>query len=123
MADPGGGCRQMRTELTDTTASAVRGALIKASQMGGLTSGVVLNLVVMTDEGDQYDALKAASQAAREHPCQILGVIARKLSGPRRLDAQISAGETSPGPMVLLRIYGELNEDVDSGGAPRAVAD
>jgi len=113
----------MRTELNDTTASAVRSALIKASQLGGLTSGVVLNLVVMTDESAQYDALKAASQAAREHPCQILGVIARKLSGPRRLDAEISAGETSPGPMVLLRIYGELNEHVDSVVTPLLVPD
>jgi len=64
----------MRTELTDTTASAVRSALARASQqMGGLTTSVVLNLVVMTDENDQYDAMKAASQAGREHPCQIIG--------------------------------------------------
>ncbi|HET9895987.1 MAG TPA: glucose-6-phosphate dehydrogenase assembly protein OpcA [Streptosporangiaceae bacterium] len=114
----------MRTELTDTTASAVRGALIKASQqMGGLTTGVVLNLVVMTDETDQYDAMKAAGQAGREHPCRILGVIARKPSGSRRLDAEISLGENAPGQTVLLRIYGELNEHVDSVVAPLLVPD
>jgi glucose-6-phosphate dehydrogenase assembly protein OpcA len=114
----------MRTELTDTTASAVRNALIRASQqMGGLTTGVVLNLVVMTDEADQYDAMKAASQAGREHPCLILGVIARKPRGPRRLDAEIAVGENAPGQIVLLRIYGELNEHVDSVVTPLLVPD
>src|SRR5258708_4321842 len=114
----------MRTELTDTTASEVRGALMRASQaMGGLTTGVVLNLVVMTDEADQYDAMKAASQAGREHPCQVIGVIARKPDGQRRLDAEIAVGENAPGQQVLLRIYGELNHHVDSVVTPLLVPD
>ncbi len=114
----------MRTELTDTTASAVRNAVIKAGQlMGGLTTGVVLNLVVMTDEADQYDAMKAAGQAGREHPCRILGVIARKPVGPRRLDAEIAVGDSAPGQMILLRVYGELNEHADSVVAPLLVPD
>lgn len=114
----------MRTELTDTTASAVRTALMRCcQQMGGLTTGVVLNLVVMTDEGGQYDAMKAASQAGREHPCQVLGVIARKPGGQRRLDAEIAVGESAPGQQVLLRIYGELNEHVDSVVTPLLVPD
>jgi glucose-6-phosphate dehydrogenase assembly protein OpcA len=114
----------MRTELTDTTASAVRTALVRCcQQMGGLTTGVVLNLVVMTDEAGQYDAIKAASQAGREHPCQVLGVIARKPVGPRRLDAEIAVGESAPGQQVLLRIYGELNEHVDSVVTPLLVPD
>ncbi len=114
----------MRIELSDTTASAVRSALIRASQqMGGLTTGVVLNLIVMTDEGEQYDAMKSAAQASREHPCQIIGVIARKPRGPRRLDAEIAVGENAPGQIVLLRIYGELNDHVDSVVTPLLVAD
>ncbi len=114
----------MRTELTDTTASAVRTALMHGcQQMGGLTTGVVLNLVVMTDEADQYDAMKAASQAGREHPCQVLGVIARKPGGQRRLDAEIAIGENAPGQQVLLRIYGELNEHADSVVTPLLVPD
>ena len=114
----------MRTELTDTTASEVRTALMRCcQQMGGLTTGVVLNLVVMTDESGQYDAMKAASQAAREHPCQVLGVIARKPAGQRRLDAEIAVGESAPGQQVLLRIYGELNEHVDSVVTPLLVPD
>jgi glucose-6-phosphate dehydrogenase assembly protein OpcA len=114
----------MRTELTDTTASSVRNAVIRAGQqMGGLTTGVVLNLVVMTDEADQYDAMKAAGKAGREHPCRILGVIARKPVGPRRLDAEIAVGDSAPGQMILLRIYGELNDHADSVVAPLLVSD
>src|SRR5215469_1457990 len=114
----------MRTELTDTTAGAVRTALMRCCQlMGGLTTGVVLNLVVMTDEAGQYDAMKAASQAGREHPCLVLGVIARKSGGQRRLDAEIAVGENAPGQQVLLRIYGELNEHVDSVVTPLLVPD
>lgn len=114
----------MRTELTDTTASAVRNAVLRAGQqMGGLTTGVVLNLVVMTDEADQYDAMKAAGQAGREHPCRILGVIARKPVGRRRLDAEIAVGDSAPGQMILLRTYGELNEHADSVVTPLLVPD
>jgi glucose-6-phosphate dehydrogenase assembly protein OpcA len=114
----------MRTELTDTTAGAVRSALAKASQqMGGLTTSVVLNLVVMTDEADQYDAMKAASQAGREHPCQIIGVIARKRAGERRLDAEVAVGDSAPGRVVLLRTFGELIDHADSVVTPLLVPD
>jgi glucose-6-phosphate dehydrogenase assembly protein OpcA len=114
----------MRTELIDTTAGAVRNALRRAGQQsGGLTTGVVLNLIVMTDEGDQYDAMKAASQAGLEHPCLVIGVIARKPDSQRRLDAEIAAGENAPGQTVLLRIYGDLNGHVDSVVTPLLVPD
>jgi glucose-6-phosphate dehydrogenase assembly protein OpcA len=114
----------MRTELTDTTASAVRNALVRVTQqMGGLTTGVVLNLIVMTDESDQYDAMKAASQAGLEHPCRVLGLIARKPGGQRRLDAEIAVGENAPGQTVLLRMYGELNGHADSVVTPLLVPD
>jgi glucose-6-phosphate dehydrogenase assembly protein OpcA len=114
----------MKVELIDTTASTVRNELMRmCSVMGGLTTGVVLNLVIMTDEADQYDALRAATQAGREHPCQVLGVIARNGRRQRRLDAEITVGENMPGQMVLLRIHGELNEHVDSVVTPLLVPD
>ncbi len=59
----------MKVELIDTTASTVRNELTRmCQQMGGLTTGVVLNLVIMTDEADQYDALRAATQAGPAEP-------------------------------------------------------
>lgn len=114
----------MKVELIDTSASTVRNELMRmCQQMGGLTTGVVLNLVIMTDEADQYDAMRAATQAGREHPCQVLGIIARTGRRPRRLDAEITVGENMPGQMMLLRIQGELNEHVDSVVTPLLVPD
>jgi glucose-6-phosphate dehydrogenase assembly protein OpcA len=114
----------MKVELIDTAASTVRNELTRmCQQMGGLTTGVVLNLIIMTDEADQYDAMRAATQAGREHPCQLLGVIARGGRRPRRLDAEITVGENMPGQTVLLRIQGELNEHVDSVVTPLLVPD
>jgi glucose-6-phosphate dehydrogenase assembly protein OpcA len=114
----------MKVELIDTSASTVRNELMRmCQQMGGLTTGVVLNLVIMTDETDQYDAMRAATQAGREHPCQVLGIIAKDGRRPRRLDAELTVGENMPGKMALLRIHGELNEHVDSVVTPLLVPD
>jgi glucose-6-phosphate dehydrogenase assembly protein OpcA len=114
----------MKVELIDTTASTVRNELTRmCQQMGGLTTGVVLNLLIMTDEADQYDATRAAIQAGREHPCQVLGLIGRGGRRQRRLDAEIIVGENMPGQMLLLRIQGELNEHAESVLAPLLVPD
>src|SRR5215470_16273837 len=114
----------MKVELIDTTASTVRNELTRmCQQMGGLTTGVVLNLLIMTDEADQYDATRAAIQAGREHPCQVLGLIGRGGRRQRRLDAEIIVGENMPGQMLLLRIQGELNEHAESVVAPLLVPD
>jgi len=114
----------MRVELTDTTTGEVRTEVLRASQRtGGLATGVVLNLVILTDESAQYDAVRAASQAGREHPCRVLGVIARDGRTQPRLDAEISVGENIPGQLLLLRIYGELNEHADSVVLPLLVPD
>ena len=114
----------MKIELIDTSASTVRNELMRmCQQMGGLSTGVVLNLVIMTDEADQYDAMRAAAQAGREHPCQVLGVIAKNGRRPRRLDAEVTVGENMPGQMALLRVHGELNEHVDSVVTPLLVPD
>lgn len=114
----------MRRELTDTTASEVRTELIRASQqLGGLATGVVLNLIITTDESAQYDAMRAATQAGREHPCRVLGVIARDGRSASRLDAEISVGENAAGQMVMLRIHGELSGHADSVVTPLLVPD
>ncbi len=114
----------MLTDLTDTTTSDIRAALAKLrDQMGGPATGVVLNLIIMTDEAGQHDAVRAASQAGREHPCRILGVIAREVRASSRLDAEIRSGEGTPGQTVLLRLYGPMSEHADSVVTPLLVPD
>ena len=82
--------------------------------MGGPATGMVLNLIIMTDESGQHDAVRAASQAGREHPCRVLAVIARDVRAASRLDAEIRSGEGTPGQTVLLRLYGPMSEHADS---------
>jgi glucose-6-phosphate dehydrogenase assembly protein OpcA len=91
--------------------------------MGGPATGVVLNLIIMTDESGQHDAVRAASQAGREHPCRVLAVIAREARAPSRLDAEIRSGDGMPGQTVLLRLYGPMSEHADSVIMPLLVPD
>ena len=114
----------MTIDLTDTTTAAIDTALTEARRrLGGMTLGMVLTLIIVTDEAAQYDAIRAANQAAREHPCRVLAVIARKAKAGSRLDAEIRVGEAAPGETIVLRMYGPLGQHADSVAAPLLVPD
>lgn len=114
----------MTIDLTDTTTGAIDHALSEARRrLGGMTMGMVLTLIIVTDEAAQYDAIRAANQAAREHPCRILAIISRKARAESRLDAEIRVGEASPGETIVLRMYGPLGQHADSVAAPLLVPD
>jgi glucose-6-phosphate dehydrogenase assembly protein OpcA len=114
----------MMIDLTETTTSAINDALRQARlRLGGVASGMVLTLVIVTDEGEQYDAVRAATVAARQHPCRILVVIIRRPKDRSRLDAEIRVGETAPGETVLLRMYGPLGQHGDSVVTPLLLPD
>ncbi|WP_327391926.1 glucose-6-phosphate dehydrogenase assembly protein OpcA [Streptomyces sp. NBC_01186] len=108
----------MNIDLTDTTSSRINAELVKARRsLGSPATGMVLTLVIVTDEGNHYDALKAASGASREHPSRILVVVRRPGRSPRdraqhRLDAEVRVGtdarEAGSGETVILRLHGEL---------------
>ncbi|MGW2324663.1 glucose-6-phosphate dehydrogenase assembly protein OpcA [Streptomyces sp. NPDC001700] len=105
----------MNIDLTDTTSSRINSALVQARRATGTPAvGMVLTLVIVTDEGNHYDALRAASEASKEHPSRILVVIKRPGRSPRdrkmaRMDAEVRVGgETGTGETVLLRLHGEL---------------
>jgi glucose-6-phosphate dehydrogenase assembly protein OpcA len=114
----------MTIDLTDTTTGAISNALTEARRrLGGITMGMVLTLIVVTDEEGQYDAIRSANQAAREHPCLILAMITRRPKADSRLDAEIRVGEGSPGETIVLRMYGPLGQHADSVAAPLLVPD
>ncbi|MFJ4775067.1 glucose-6-phosphate dehydrogenase assembly protein OpcA [Streptomyces sp. NPDC088762] len=120
----------MRTELTDTTSSKVNRALLAARRaIGSPTMGLVLTLVIATDEENAYDAVRAASEASRQHPCRIIGVIKRTARGPHslrtsRLDAELRVGsDAGAGEIVLLRLHGALTEQAGSVVLPLLVPD
>lgn len=120
----------MNIDLTDTTSSRINSALVQARRATGTPAvGMVLTLVIVTDEGNHYDALKAASDASKEHPSRILVVIKRPGRSPRdrnmaRLDAEVRVGgETGTGETVLLRLHGELANHAQSVVLPLLLPD
>lgn len=110
--------------LSGTTASKISSQLTQLRhQMGTPAVGMVLTLVVVSDESNQYDAVRAATEAAREHPSRILVVIPRDPQEPNRLDAELRFGESTPGEVILLRLYGELTKHADSVVGPLLLTD
>ncbi len=114
----------MMIDLAETTTGRIHEAMRQARQrLGGPASGMVLTLVIVTDETAQYDAVRAASEAAREHPMRVLAVITRRPQAASRLDAEIRVGESGPGEVVLLRMYGPLGQHADSVVTPLLMPD
>lgn len=110
--------------LADTTAGKISSQLTQLRhQMGAPAIGMVLTLVVVCEERDQYDSLRAANEAAREHPSRILLVINRESDEATRLDAELRIGESAPGETVVLRLYGELTEHAGSVVSPLLLPD
>ncbi|MFI0507066.1 glucose-6-phosphate dehydrogenase assembly protein OpcA [Streptomyces albogriseolus] len=120
----------MKTDLTDTTASKINKALVQARRAIGTPAvGMVLTLVIVTDEENAYDALKAAGDASREHPSRTLVVIRRVSRSPRdrtqsRLDAEVRVGaDAGTGETVVLRLYGEVVDHAQSVVLPLLLPD
>ncbi|MFF4351977.1 glucose-6-phosphate dehydrogenase assembly protein OpcA [Streptomyces sp. NPDC001530] len=120
----------MKIDLTDTTASKINKALVQGRRAIGTPAvGMVLTLVIVTDEENAYDALKAANEASREHPSRTLVVIRRVSRSPRdrtksRLDAEVRLGaEAGTGETVVLRLYGEVVDHAQSVVLPLLLPD
>ncbi|MFI6940796.1 glucose-6-phosphate dehydrogenase assembly protein OpcA [Streptomyces sp. NPDC050418] len=120
----------MKIDLTDTTSSKINKALVQGRRAIGTPAvGMVLTLVIVTDEENAYDALKAASDASREHPSRTLVVIKRVSRTPRdrttsRLDAEVRVGaDAGTGETVVLRLHGEIINHAQSVVLPLLLPD
>ncbi|MFD8411957.1 glucose-6-phosphate dehydrogenase assembly protein OpcA [Streptomyces sp. NPDC059650] len=120
----------MKIDLTETTSSKINAALVQARRdIGTPAVGMVLTLVIVTDEENAYDALKSANDASHEHPSRIIVVIKRGSRSPRsrrdaRLDAEVRVGaDAGSGETVVLRLHGELVNHADSVVLPLLLPD
>ncbi|MBD0708225.1 MULTISPECIES: glucose-6-phosphate dehydrogenase assembly protein OpcA [unclassified Streptomyces] len=120
----------MKIDLTDTNSSKINKAILQGRRAVGTPAvGAVLTLVVVTDEENAYDAVKAANDASREHPSRTLVVVKRHARTPRerhetRLDAEVRLGtDAGSGETVVLRLYGELGTRADSVVLPLLLPD
>ncbi len=98
----------MITTLTDTNSSKISSALLRARRSAGSPAmGMVLTLIIVSDEADYTEALHASMEAGREHPSRILLVV----TGTGRhssLDAEVRIGEGMPGEVVIVRMRGTV---------------
>jgi glucose-6-phosphate dehydrogenase assembly protein OpcA len=115
----------MSVRLDDTTAAQVSTAIsAERFRQGSSAVGRVLTLVIIADEASHADAVRAAAEAAREHPCRILTAIPRPGRGPARLDAEITVGGLDGlGELAELRLRGPLAHHVASVVLPLLVPD
>src|SRR5664279_655497 len=80
----------MIVDLPGTTTAAINRYLVKLRHdVGAMTLGRVLSLVIVLNEAAAEAAIEAANDASRQHPCRVIALISGKKSGPSRLDAQI----------------------------------
>ncbi|MGH3358879.1 MAG: glucose-6-phosphate dehydrogenase assembly protein OpcA, partial [Nocardioidaceae bacterium] len=111
-------------ELTDTTASDIAGALVRARRNAGSPAmDMVMTLVVVTDEASHYDAMKSAAEVSSEHPSRVIGLVRRSGRGKAQLDARVAIGDDSPGESLLLRVSGELTRHAESAVLPLLLPD
>ncbi|QJT05194.1 glucose-6-phosphate dehydrogenase assembly protein OpcA [Streptomyces asoensis] len=120
----------MKIDLTDTTASKINKALVQGRRAIGTPAvGMVLTMVIVTDEENAYDSIKAAEEASHEHPSRTLVVIKRHARSPRdrtnaHLDAEVRVGaDAGTGETVILRTYGEVSDHADSVVLPLLLPD
>ncbi|MBB1508947.1 glucose-6-phosphate dehydrogenase assembly protein OpcA [Tessaracoccus sp. MC1756] len=112
----------MIIDLTDTSARDIAAALINARRTVGSASGLVLTLIVVTDDDHFDEVLRAAQASATAHPSRVIVVTYVDGDEPF-LDAEIQVGEGHPGDLLILRLHGSLREHGDSICLPLLLPD
>ncbi|GMA26054.1 hypothetical protein GCM10025864_38130 [Luteimicrobium album] len=82
----------MIVHLPETTANDVGKRLVKLRDEGGaVTLGRVLTLIIRVGEDDLEEAVEAANDASREHPCRVIVVSPPVAGTPRHAWTRRSA--------------------------------
>ena len=106
----------MIVDLPDTTTSKISKKIMSLREQGGVIAlGRVLTLVVVTKSGQEEDAIEAANEASREHPCRIIVLADAGVEAPDRLDAQIRVGgDAGASEVIVLRGFGHMAHESES---------
>lgn len=98
-------------DMPETTTGEVTKRLVQLRESNGvITMGRVLTLVVCTlDSSEAEDAIDAANDASREHPCRVVVLARGDREAETRLDAQIRVGgDAGAAEVIVLRLQGDL---------------
>ena len=115
----------MIIDLPKTTSVSVSKKLVQLrNDVGAMTLGRVLTLIIVVDDYQAEEIVEAANDASRQHPCRIVVVVAGNRRGAARMDAQIRlGGDAGASEVVILRLYGELAKHGQSVVVPLLLAD
>lgn len=111
----------MIIKLNDTTTREVASELLRARRHVGSASGMVLTLLVVSDEDHRDAALQAARASATAHPSRV--IVVTYAEGEPSLDAEIQVGEGIPGDLLALTISGVLAKHAGSVLLPLLLPD
>lgn len=110
--------------LTDTTSSKIAAAFLKERKAAGSPAmGMVMTLVVITDEEHSAESLKAARTAAQEHPARVLAVLIGSGRGGAHVNAEVGIGRGRSGETALITLTGEVVKHADSVVRPLLLPD
>ena len=96
-------------ELIDTTSAQIAAEFVRARKRAGSPAmGMVMTLMIVVDEDECEEAMKAAQGASHEHPARVLGVILGDARGSSQVNAQVGTGNGWTGETALIRLKGEV---------------
>ncbi|MFF0492366.1 glucose-6-phosphate dehydrogenase assembly protein OpcA [Nocardia sp. NPDC003482] len=101
----------MIVDMPDTNTQDVAKRLLKLRESNGVIAmGRVLTLVVCTlDSSEAEEAIDAANDASREHPCRVIVLARGDRFAETKLDAQIRVGgDAGAAEVIVLRLQGDL---------------
>ena len=111
--------------LPDTTTRKISKKLVEMQEHYTLTTGRVLTLIVMTEEGDDLDNLLASVRdASHEHPSRVIVIATGSLEEETRLDAELRVGgEAGASEIVVMHLHGALADQAESVVTPLLLPD
>jgi len=115
----------MIIDLPNTTTRDINKRLVTERDEGGAVAlGRVLTLIIDVNGNDAEEAIQAANDASREHPCRVIVLTEHSRDGASRLDAQIRlGGDAGASEVVMLRASGELVDHLDTLVIPLLLPD
>jgi glucose-6-phosphate dehydrogenase assembly protein OpcA len=111
--------------LENTSGSDIARAIAEERhRMGSPATGMVLTMLILSDEEFASDATEAAVLSARQHPMRILTLIPRPGRGPDQIDAQVMVGgDDGPGEVAIIRLRGDRSSHANSVVIPLLLPD
>ena len=115
----------MIIDLPGTSTRAINRRLVTARDEGGAVAlGRVLTLIIDVDGHDAEEAIDAANDASREHPCRVIVIAEDTAQTESRLDAQIRlGGDAGASEVIVLRPGGQLAQHLDTLVMPLLLPD